>query len=168
VRKGHNSITCFGVCLGQPYSHLRLPTRTPTQWSQSFSPIIPVLKSVAIVFSAFVRPSQSPWVFTPHSVTHATAWVPLAWVCLCTFNSHSSLQRRSNQYCVAVDGFPVLFYALLWLLSLPCCCLCWPLARLPSSSIWAWALALYYSSSAFSTCFPNISSLLWGCWFLLL
>ena len=22
VRKGHNSITCFGVCLGQPHSHL--------------------------------------------------------------------------------------------------------------------------------------------------
>jgi len=30
VRKGHNSITCFGVCLGQPHSHLRLLTGTPT------------------------------------------------------------------------------------------------------------------------------------------
>ena len=59
VRRGHNSITYFSVCLGQLHLHLRLPTRTPTQQSQSFSPIIPVLKSVAIVFSAFVRPSWS-------------------------------------------------------------------------------------------------------------
>ena len=53
VRKGYSSITYFSVCLGQLYSHLRLPTRTPIQQSQYFSPIISILKSVAIIFSAF-------------------------------------------------------------------------------------------------------------------
>ena len=33
VCKGHNSITCFGVCLSQPYLHLGLPTRISTQQS---------------------------------------------------------------------------------------------------------------------------------------
>ena len=56
VYKGHNSIIYFGVCLSQPHLHLRLPTRTPTQCSQSFSPIIPVLKSVAIVFILIIKP----------------------------------------------------------------------------------------------------------------
>ena len=31
VRRGYSSITYFGVCLSQLYSHLRLPTRIPTQ-----------------------------------------------------------------------------------------------------------------------------------------
>ena len=68
VRKGYSSITCFSVCLSQLYLYLRLPTRIPTQQSQSFSPITPILKSVAIIFSAFVRPSQSPRVFTLYGV----------------------------------------------------------------------------------------------------
>ena len=125
VRKGYSSITCLGVCLGQLYSHLRLPTRTPTRQSQSFSPIIPILRSIAIIFSAFVRPSQSPRVFTPYGVNHTTAWVPLVLVSLCTFDSYTPLQRWSNQYCIAVDSFLAFFYALLWLLPLSCCCFCW-------------------------------------------
>jgi len=32
--------------------------------------MIPVLKGVAIVFSAFIKPSWSPWVFTPYGVDH--------------------------------------------------------------------------------------------------
>ena len=168
VYKGHNSITCFGVCLSQLYLHLRLPTRTPTQQSQSFSSIIPIFKSVAIIFSAFIRPSQSPRVFTPYSVNYATAQVSLALVSLYTFNSYTPLQRWSNQYYIIVDGFLAFFYALLQLLSLFYYYLCWPLARLPSSSIQAWALKQHHSSSAFFTCFSNISSLLQGCWFVLL
>ena len=168
VRKGYNSITCFGVCLSQLYLHLRLPTRIPTRQSQSFSPIIPILRSITIIFSAFIRPFQSPRVFTPHSVNYATAQVPLISVSLYTFNSYIPLQYWSNQYYIAVDGFLAFFYALLWLLPLSYYCLCQPLTRLPSSSIQAQALKRYYSSSAFFTCFSNISSLLQGCQFVLL
>ena len=78
-----------------------------------------------------------------------------------------SLQRQSNQYYIAVDGFLVFFYALLQLLSLPYC-LYQPLIRLPSSSVQAQALTPHYSSSTFSTYFPNISSLLQGYQFFLL
>ena len=113
VCKGHSSITCFSVCLSQLYLYLRLPTRTPTQQSQSFSPITPVLKSVAIIFSTFIRPSQSPSIFTPYSVNYTTAWVFLALVNLCTFNSYTPLQRQSSQYCITVDSFPAFFYTLL-------------------------------------------------------
>ena len=168
VRKGHNSIMYFGVCLGQLYSHLRLSTRIPTQQSQSFSPIIPVLKSVAIILFAFVRPSQSLKVFTPYGVNHTTAWVSLALVSLYTFNSYTPLQRQSNQYYITVDGFLAFFYTLLWLLSLFYYYLCWPLTRLPSFSIQAWALKQHYSSFAFFTYFSNIFSLLQGYWFVLL
>ena len=156
VRKGYNSIICFGVCLSQLYLHLRLPTRIPTRQSQSFSPIIPILKSITIIFSTFIKPSQSPRVFTPYSVNYTTAQVPLALVSLYTFDPHAPLQRQSSQYCIAVDGFPAFFYALLWLLSLSYCCLCQPLTRLPSSSMWAWALRQHHSSSAFFTYFSNI------------
>ena len=159
---------CFGVYLSQLYLYLRLPTRTPTQQSQSFSPIIPILKSIAIIFSAFIRPSQSPRVFTPYSVNYAIAQVPLALVSLYTFNFYTPLQRQSSQYYIAVDGFPAFFYALLQLLSLSYYCPYQPLTRLPFSSIQAQALKQHYSSSTFFTCFSNISSLLQGYQFILL
>ena len=168
VRKGHSSITYLGVCLSQPYLHLRLPTRTPTQQSQSFSPIIPILRSITIIFSAFVRPSQSPRVFTPYSVNHATAQVPLISVSLYTFNSYTPLQRQSNQYYITVDSFLAFFYTLLQLLPLSYYCLYQPLTRLPSSSIQAQALKRHHSSSTFFTYFSNISSLLQGYQFILL
>ena len=117
VYKGYSSITCFSIYLSQLYLHLRLPTRTPTQQSQSFSPITPMLKSVAIIFSAFIRPSRSPSIFTPYSINYATAQVFLALVNLYTFNSYTPLQCQSSQYYIAVDGFPAFFYALLWLFS---------------------------------------------------
>ena len=67
-----------------------------------------------------------------------------------------------------VNSFSVLFYALLWPLSLSYYCLCWPFMRLPSFFIQAWALIQLYSSSVFFTYFSNISSLLQGIWFTLL
>ena len=73
VYKGHNSIIYFSICLSQLYLYLRLPTGTPIQQSQSFSPIISVFKSVAIIFSTFIRPFQSPKVFTPYSINYAMA-----------------------------------------------------------------------------------------------
>ena len=69
--------------------------------------------------------------FTPYGVNYAMAWVPLALVSFYAFNSYMPLQRWSSLYCIAVDGFPAFFCALLWLLSLSCYCLCWPLACLP-------------------------------------
>ena len=168
VHKGHNSITCFGIYLSQPHLYLGLPTRIPTQQSQSFSPIIPILKSIAIIFSTFVRPSQSPRVFTPYGVNHATAQVPLTLVSLYTFNSYTPLQRQSSQYYITVDSFLAFFYALLQLLSLSYYCPYQPLTRLPSSSIQAQALKQHYSSSTFFTYFSNISSLLQGYQFILL
>ena len=168
VRKGYSSITCFGICLSQLYLYLRLPTRTPTRQSQSFSPIIPILKSITIIFSTFVRPSQSPRVFTPYSVNYTTAQVPLALVSLYTFNSYIPLQRQSNQYYIAVDSFLAFFYTLLQLLPLSYYYLYQSLTRLPSSSIQAQALKQHYSSSALFTYFSNISSLLQGYQFILL
>ena len=168
VYKGYNSITCFSVCLGQLYLYLRLPTRTPTQQSQSFSPIIPILKSITIIFSTFIRPSQSPRVFTPYSVNHATAQVPLALVSLYTFNSYTPLQRQSSQYYITIDSFLAFFYALLQLLSLSYYYPSQPLIYLPSSSIQAQALKQHYSSFTFFTYFSNISSLLQGYQFVLL
>ena len=159
---------CFGVYLSQPHLHLRLPTKIPTQQSQSFSPIIPILKSITIIFSTFIRPSQSPRVFTPYSVNYTTAQIPLASVSLNTFNSYTPLQRWSSQYYITIDSFPAFFYALLQLLSLSYYYPYQPLTRLPSSSIQAQALKQYHSSSAFFTYFSNISSLLQGCQFILL
>ena len=168
VRKGHNSITYFGVCLSQLYSHLRLPTRIPTQQSQSISPIIPILKSITIIFSTFIRLSQSPRVFTPYSINYAIVQVPLTLVYLYTFNSYTPLQRQSSQYYIAVDGFLAFFYALLQLLYLSYYYPYQPLTRFPSSSIQTQALKQYYSSFAFFTYFSSISSLLQSYQFILL
>ena len=168
VRKGYNSITCFGICFSQLYLYLKLPTKTPTQQSQSFSPIIPILKSITIIFSTFIRPSQSPRISTPYSVNYAIAWVSLALVSLYTFNSYTPLQRQSSQYYITIDSFLAFFYTLLQLLSLSYYCPYQPLTRLPFSSIQAQALKQYYSSSTFFTYFSNISSLLQGYQFILL
>ena len=147
--KGHNSIIYFSICLSQPYLHFRLPIETPTQQSQSFSPIIPVFKSVAIIFFTFIRPSQSPKVFTPYSINYAMAQVPLALVSFYTFNSYTPLRRWFSQYCIIIDGFLMFFYTLLQLFSLSYCCFCQPFIRLPSSFIQAWALKQHHSFSTF-------------------
>ena len=158
----------FSIYLSQLYLYLRLPTKIPTQQSQSFSPIIPILKSITIIFSTFIRPSQSPRVFTPYGVNYAIAWVSLALVSLYTFNSYTPFQRWSSQYYITVDGFPAFFYTLLQLLSLSYYYPCQPLTRLLSSSLQAQALKQYYSSSTFFTYFSNISSLLQGYQFIFL
>ena len=158
----------FSVCLTQLYLYFRLPIRIPTQQSQSFSPIIPILKSITIIFSTFIRPSQSPKVFTPYSVNYTIAQVPLALVSLYTFNSYTPLQYQSSQYYITIDSFLAFFYTLFQLLSLSYYYPYQPLTRLPSSSIQAQALKQCYSSSTFFTCFSNISSLLQGYQFILL
>ncbi len=96
------------------------------------------------------------------------AWVPLALVSLCTFNSYTPLQRQSSQYYITVDSFLAFFYTLLQLLFLSYYYLYQPLIRLPSSSLQARALKQHYSSSAFFTYFSNISSLLQGYQFILI
>ena len=128
---------------------------------------MPVLKSITIIFSAFIRPFQSPQVFTPYGVSYAIAQAPL--VCsLYTSVSYMSYQCLSSQYYVAVNGFLVLFCTLLWPLSLSYYCLYQALTRLLSSSIQAWALTQRHSSFTLFTYFAKISSLLQGCWFILL
>ena len=64
IYKGHNSIIYFNICLSQLYLYIKLLTGISIQQSQSFSFIISVFKSVTIIFSAFVRPFQSPKVLT--------------------------------------------------------------------------------------------------------
>ena len=120
------------------------------------------------MFSAFIRPFQSPGVFTPYGVNYAMAWVPLACNSFCTFDSYAPRQCLSSQYYIAVDGFPVLFCALLWPLSLSYYCLYQAFMCLFSSSIQAQALTWRYFSSTFSTCLAKMSSLLQGYWFVLL
>ena len=120
------------------------------------------------MFSAFIRPSRSPWVIVPYGVNYAIARDPLAYVSLYTFNSYTSLQRQSSQYYIAVDSFLVLFYTLLWSLSLSYYYLYQALIYLLSSFIQAQALIQRYSSFTFSTYFAKMSSLLQGYQFILL
>src|SRR5438045_4390884 len=74
---GHETTTCFGVCLAAPHGQAGCTLGTPTLARKAFRPITSVRRRVAMVLPGRVRPSKSCLPRVSHGVCHVGSVFPL-------------------------------------------------------------------------------------------